>query len=50
MPGETSYVGQLRGFAGAVAGGVNLTPAADAVPTMRLIDAAYRKAGLKPRG
>jgi predicted dehydrogenase len=50
VPGETSYVCQLRGFAGAVAGGVNLTPASDAVPTMRLIDAAYRKAGLKPRG
>jgi predicted dehydrogenase len=50
VPGETSYVHQLRGFAGAVAGGPNLTPAADAVATMRLIDAAYRKAGLKPRG
>jgi predicted dehydrogenase len=50
VPGETSYVCQLRGFAGAVAGGTNLTPASDAVNTMRLIDSAYRKAGLKPRG
>jgi predicted dehydrogenase len=50
VPGETSYIHQLRGFASAVAGGENLTPASDAVNTMRLIDESYRKAGLKPRG
>jgi hypothetical protein len=33
-----------------VNGGPNLTPAADAVNNMRLIDDAYRAAGLEPRG
>ena len=50
VPGEASYVHQLRSFAAAVAGGPNLTPASDAVATMRLIDEVYRRAGLRPRG
>jgi predicted dehydrogenase len=49
--GESSYVCQLRAFADAVLrGGPVLTPAADAVANMRLIDAIYRAAGLEPRG
>jgi predicted dehydrogenase len=49
--GEPTYTYQLRAFADAVLrGGPNLTPAADAVHTMGLIDDAYRAAGLKPRG
>ena len=50
VPGEATYLYQLRAFAAAVEGGPNLTPAADAVHTMRLIDDCYRKAGLNPRG
>jgi hypothetical protein len=46
-----TYVYQLRAFAGAVLRGEpNLTPATDAVATMRLIDAVYDKAGLLRRG
>jgi predicted dehydrogenase len=49
--GETTYVWQLRAFAGAVSGGAAvLTSAEHAVTTMRLIDDAYRAAGLPPRG
>jgi predicted dehydrogenase len=49
--GEATYVGQLRAFAAAAGGAdTNLTPAADAVRTMRVIDAVYAAAGLKPRG
>jgi predicted dehydrogenase len=50
VPGEATYVYQLRAFAKAVGGGPNLTPAADAVRNMRVIDAVYTAAGLKPRG
>jgi predicted dehydrogenase len=51
VPGEASYTHQLRAFAAAVGGGdTNLTAAADAVATMRLIDAVYAAAGLSPRG
>ena len=50
VPGEATYVYQLRAFAKAVAGGPNLTSAGEAVRNMRLIDAVYTKAGLKPRG
>jgi predicted dehydrogenase len=51
VPGEPSYTYQLRAFADAVLhGGPNLTPAADAVVNMSLIDDAYRAAGLPPRG
>ena len=50
VPGEPTYVCQLRAFAAAVRdGGEVLTPAADAVNTMRLIDAIYVAAGLRPR-
>ncbi len=48
--GETTYVHQLRAFAAAIAqGGPVPTSAANAVATMRLIDDAYRAAGLVPR-
>jgi predicted dehydrogenase len=48
--GDTTYVRQLRAFAAAVAGGEPVpTSAAHAVTTMRLIDDAYRAAGLLPR-
>jgi predicted dehydrogenase len=51
VPGETTYVHQLRAFAAAVQHGQPvLTPPADAVASMRLIDAIYQAAGLKPRG
>ncbi len=51
VDGESSYVGQLRAFTGAVLRGEpTLTPASDAVVTMRLIDEIYTAAGLKPRG
>jgi predicted dehydrogenase len=51
VPGEPTYTYQLRAFADAVLrGGPNLTPAADAVHTMGLIDDAYRAAGLRRRG
>jgi predicted dehydrogenase len=49
--GDTSYTGQLRAFVAAVAGAGDVpTSAAHAVTTMRLIDDAYRAAGLLPRG
>jgi len=53
--GESTYVGQLRAFAAAIAAGDGAgdgavpTSAAHAVVTMRLIDDAYRAAGLLPR-
>jgi predicted dehydrogenase len=48
--GDTTYTEQLRAFAGAVITGAAVpTPAAHAVTTMRLIDDAYRAAGLLPR-
>ena len=50
VPGESTYTCQLRAFAAAVRdGGEVLTPAADAVKNMRLIDAIYVAAGLRPR-
>jgi predicted dehydrogenase len=49
--GEATYTYQLRAFAAAVLHGEpTLTPAADAVTTMRLIDDIYRAAGLPLRG
>ncbi|AEH08164.1 MULTISPECIES: Gfo/Idh/MocA family protein [Protofrankia] len=49
--GETTFDAQLRAFARAVLyGEPTLTPAEDAVVTMRLIDDVYRTAGLPPRG
>ncbi|WP_432995454.1 Gfo/Idh/MocA family protein [Dactylosporangium sp. CA-233914] len=51
VPGEATYVHQLRAFAAAVQdGGENLTPPADSVRTMSVIDAVYRAAGLPVRG
>jgi predicted dehydrogenase len=48
--GDTTYLCQLRAFAAAIAGGEPVpTSAAHAVTTMRLIDDAYRAAGLLPR-
>jgi predicted dehydrogenase len=48
---DTSYTEQLRAFAAAIAGAGDVpTSAAHAVVTMRLIDDAYRAAGLLPRG
>jgi predicted dehydrogenase len=50
VPGPATYTCQLLAFRDAVtAGGPVLTDAADAVRTMRLIDDAYRAAGLEPR-
>jgi len=49
--GDTTYTEQLRAFAAAIASGIPVpTSAAHAVTTMRLIDDAYRAAGLLPRG
>jgi predicted dehydrogenase len=51
VPGESTYTHQLRAFKAAVRNGTPvLTPAHDAIVTMRLIDDAYRAAGLEPRG
>ncbi|MDT0342475.1 hypothetical protein [Streptomyces litchfieldiae] len=51
VPGEWSYAYQLRAFAAAVRNGAPvLTPAADAVVTMGLLDDIYRAAGPSPRG
>jgi predicted dehydrogenase len=48
--GESTYVHQLRAFAAAIADGAPVpTSAEHAVVTMRLIDDAYRAAGLLPR-
>jgi predicted dehydrogenase len=50
VPGPSTYTCQLRAFRAAVVDGAPVpTDAADAVPTMALIDAAYRAAGLAPR-
>jgi predicted dehydrogenase len=50
--GDSTYVGQLCAFAAAIAAGPGAasvpTSAANAVLTMRLIDDAYRAAGLAP--
>jgi predicted dehydrogenase len=49
--GEATYVHQLRAFAAAVRGAeANLTPPADSVRTMSLIDHIYEAAGLPLRG
>jgi predicted dehydrogenase len=49
--GEASYTHQLRAFTDAVRRGRALpTGADDAVANMRVIDAVYRAAGLRPRG
>ena len=51
VSGEPTYTTQLRRFAAAVLRGEpTLTPATDAVVTMRLIDQVYAAAGLPRRG
>jgi len=48
--GESTYVYQLRAFAASIASGEPVpTSAPSALVTMRLIDDAYRAAGLAPR-
>jgi hypothetical protein len=49
--GEATYTHQLRAFLAAVNGdqAANLTPPADSIATMTLIDAAYTAAGLPVR-
>ena len=47
---RASYSYQLEAFAAAVRGGPNLTPPADSVANMRVIDAIYAAAGMKLRG
>jgi predicted dehydrogenase len=50
VKGETTYWYQLGAFTNAVReGGPVLTPPADSVANMRVIDAVYRAAGLEPR-
>jgi predicted dehydrogenase len=49
--GDSTYTYQLRAFLAATRGqDTNLTPPSDSVRTMRVIDAAYRAAGLPVRG
>jgi predicted dehydrogenase len=51
VPGESTYLHQLRAFAAAVRGGPPvLTPPEDSVATMTVIDDIYRAAGLRLRG
>jgi predicted dehydrogenase len=51
VSGEATYTHQLRAFAAAVRDGSPvLTPPADSVRTMTVIDDIYRAAGLSPRG
>jgi len=51
VAGETSYTHQLRAFVQAVQQGTSVpTDAIDGVANMRVIDAIYTAAGLKPRG
>jgi predicted dehydrogenase len=51
VPGETTYHHQLRHVVSLLAGNAQpLTGGADAVANMRIIDAAYRAAGMLPRG
>ena len=48
---DPSYLFQLRAFAAAVLRGApTLTPPSDSVANMRVIDAVYRSAGMRPRG
>jgi predicted dehydrogenase len=51
VPGGPTYQYQLRAFADAVLrGGPVLTPPADSIANMRVIDAVYDHAGLRRRG
>jgi predicted dehydrogenase len=50
VTGESTYTHQLRAFLAATRGEpTNLTPPADSVATMTIIDAAYEAAGLPLR-
>jgi predicted dehydrogenase len=51
FPRTPTYQYQLEAFRAAVAdGAATLTPPADSIANMRVIDAVYRAAGLRPRG
>lgn len=51
LEGETTYFYQLQAFVRAAHGGAPAqTDATDAIANMRVIDAVYRAAGLRPRG
>ena len=51
FPRRPTYDFQLEAFRGAIVDGTpTLTPPADSVANMRVIDAVYRAAGLRPRG
>jgi predicted dehydrogenase len=51
LEGETTYFYQLQAFARAAQGGAPAqTDPVDAIANMRVIDAIYRAAGLRPRG
>ena len=46
-----TYEYQLEAFVAAVGGGAtNLTPPNDSIANMRVVDAIYEAAGMKPRG
>jgi predicted dehydrogenase len=48
--GEATYTHQLRAFVAAIGGAdTNLTPPSESIANMRVLDAAYRAAGLEPR-
>ena len=50
VAGEATYTHQLRAFLAAVRDGApTLTPPEESVANMRVLDAAYRAAGLEPR-
>ncbi|GIV77768.1 MAG: oxidoreductase [Litorilinea sp.] len=50
VPGESTYVHQLRAFVQAVQNGTPIpTDGADGLANMRVLDAIYRAAGLAPR-
>jgi predicted dehydrogenase len=49
--GKPTYEYQLEAFCAAVLRGeATLTPPADAIANMRVIDSIYQAAGMKPRG
>jgi predicted dehydrogenase len=51
VPGDATYVGQLRAFAEHVRGGARMpTDPTDGIANMRVIDAVYAAAGLARRG
>lgn len=51
VAGEATYTSQLRAFAQAITQGTPVpTNPAEAIANMRIIDAVYRRAGLKVRG